>query len=159
MGFYSLSRLAVDEEMKIILIWIIGIQNIDNGEFWLGNRGSQGYLSLGLGLVLYIRLRLVNTTYYIPFQYKVITCHHTLLGISSSRMLLMDSMTMALSTWGLSLAYSGCCLLHRWPIRGQYSGHMINDDQSQVTIAATFMPLTQIMDRKNTYPENIIFGK
>ena len=29
----------------------------------------------------------------------------------------------------------------------------------QVTIAATFMPLTQMMDKENSYPENIIFGQ
>ena len=29
----------------------------------------------------------------------------------------------------------------------------------QVTIASTFMPITQIMDKKSLYPENIIFGK
>ena len=32
-------------------------------------------------------------------------------------------------------------------------------DQLQVTIAATFIPITQMMDRKNSYPDNIIFGK
>ena len=30
---------------------------------------------------------------------------------------------------------------------------------TQVTIAATFMPLTQMMDKENSYPENIIFGQ
>ena len=29
----------------------------------------------------------------------------------------------------------------------------------QVTIAATFMPLTQMMDKENSYPGNIIFGQ
>ena len=44
-------------------------------------------------------------------------------------------------------------------VTNQVTWSLMTIDQLQVTIAATFIPITQMMDRKNLYPESIIFGK